>query len=287
MANTRELRRRIKSVKNTSQITKAMEMVSATKMRRAQNQALSSRPYNQSLNLALYRLLHSSIELDSPYFAENKDGKVAILLLTTDKSLCGALNTNLFRYLRTLPPELADKNLVFYSIGKKGQQFVVRSGFDLSGDFPNSDTVTFNESVNVTKFFVNAFLRAELQRCYILYPHFVSTLNQEPRLLQFLPIQRTWGSIEEESKDLYEFLIEPNSEQLLDYLLNHYLDMQMYQTILETKASEHSARMIAMKNATDNAKELVDDLTLSFNQVRQGAITNELLEITGATLALE
>lgn len=293
MANTRELRRRIKSVKNTAQITKAMQMVSATKMRRAQNQALSGRPYSFNLSSALKKLLPLVDAGSHPLLTGNDAKARGIVLLSTDKSLCGALNTNLFRLL--LSSHLEDT--VFYTVGKKGRNFVVRTGNKLVADFENSDTVVFRQAVQLSKLVLDAFMKGEIGEAYIAYPRFGSTLRQEPTRVKLLPIEyseleeliasQPESKFEEDKQAKSEFLFEPDPRELLNFILNHYIQIKIYQSLLETKASEHSARMIAMQNATDNAMELVSDLNLTYNQTRQDSITKELLEITTAALAMQ
>ncbi|MBU1000660.1 ATP synthase F1 subunit gamma [Patescibacteria group bacterium] len=294
MANTRELRRRIKSVKGTAQITKAMQMVAATKMRKAQNQALSGRPYNFNLSKALKKVL-PLVEIRSHSLLLGNGVKtIGVALLTTDKSLCGALNTNLFRLITASGFLSADA--VFYTIGKKGRNFIARSGKNLQADFENLDVVTFKGAVQLAKLVMDAFLAKEVGEVYIVYPRFNSTLKQEPVKIKLLPIEyskleemiaREVQSDSKEDKETEsEFLFEPDPYKLLDYILVHYIQIEIYQSLLETKASEHSARMIAMKNATDNALDLVDDLNLAYNQTRQDSITKELLEITTAIVAM-
>lgn len=313
MANTRELRRRIKSVKNTAQITKAMQMVAATKMRRAQTQAVGGRPYNESLNFAFSKLIGKIDSSKHPLLQKNDSKYVGIILLTTDKALCGALNTNVLRMVQNFIKE--KPNSLFYTIGKKGRQFLVRTGKVLEADFENFEKVTYKSAVQVSRIVKQAFLEEKLGEVYVVYPDFISALRQEPKIVKLLPIdpeavkvlvaglddRRSGDEHSEESRikkakdpgqarmteESNEFLFEPNLDELLDYLLNHFLEIKIYQALLETKASEHSARMMAMQNATENAKELVSDLTLTYNQTRQDAITRELLEITSATLALE
>lgn len=298
MANTRELRRRIKSIKNTSQITKAMQMVAATKMRRAQMQALNGRPYTMTMDASLLRLL-PKVKIEAhPLLSPNKSDKRSVLILSTDKSLCGALNTNLFRLLLAFHPGGGGSN--FYTVGKKGRSFVVKTGNNLIADFENPEKVIFRNAKQIAKMLVAAYLNDEVGEVYITYPHFGSTLKQEPKIEKILPISLesvilndSEGSQDLKSRDSSlarndnsEFLFEPSASTLLDYILAHFIDTKIYQALLETKASEHSARMMAMQNATDNAKELVEDLNLTYNQTRQGAITNELLEITSAQAAL-
>ncbi|MDD5415983.1 MAG: ATP synthase F1 subunit gamma [Candidatus Daviesbacteria bacterium] len=303
MANTRELRRRIKSVKNTAQITKAMQMVAATKMKRAQSQALNGRPYSFNLGEALKRLL-PLVEIEShPLLSGNDTKTTGVVLLTTDKSLCGALNTNLFRLVTA--SGFFSVDTVFYTVGKKGRNFIARSGKNLQADFENLDVVTFREAAQLAKLVMDAFLAKEIGEAYIVYPHFGSTLRQEALKVKLLPIDLETVipadagiQLKESRSELdsrmrgndtggSEFLFEPDPDKLLDYILVHHLQIKIYQSLLETKASEHSARMIAMQNATDSALELVEDLNLTYNQTRQDSITKELLEITTAALAME
>lgn len=312
MANTRELRRRIRSIKNTAQITKAMQMVAATKMRKAQNQALSGRPYSEALNSALSVLLPKIDPELHLLLRPNQSKATGVILLSTDKGLAGALNTNLFRLVQSFSKEKGTTS--FYTIGKKGRQFIVKSGKNLPtgrqvlvADFENPETVSFRQAVQVMKLLTEAFYKGELGDVYLIYPQFVSTLKQEPTLVKLLPFEHLRGvphSLHHlggetppatPRKDgspspaitILDFLFEPNVSELLDYVLTHQIEIKIYQALLETKASEHSARMIAMQNATENALELVDDLTLSYNQVRQEAITKEILEIATAGAALE
>lgn len=285
MANTRELRRRIKSIKNTSQITKAMQMVAATKMRKAQNQALGGRPYIENLAEALGRLL-PRVDIEAhPLLSGNNSSKTGMVLLSTDKGLVGALNTNLMRL--ALASQASPGSVVFYTVGRKGRSFVIKSGKVLIADFENSDLVTFRQAVQLTKMITEAFFAGELGEAYLVYPHFVSTLKQEARKVKLLPISHSELVSQSSDNIKNEFLFEPNVDLLLDFILIHHIQNMIYHGLLETKASEHSARMIAMQNATDNARELVDDLQLTYNQTRQSSITTELLEITTAQLAME
>lgn len=302
MANTRELRRRIKSIKNTSQITKAMQMVAATKMRRAQNQATSGRPYSENLSDALARLL-PKIDIEAHPLLTGNNSKIAgVVLLSTDKGLVGALNTNLLRQVSSLHLGGGGTNVVYYTVGRKGRSFVARTGKDLKADFENLDVITFRQAKQLSKLIMDAFKMGEIGEAYLVYPQFVSTLKQEPKRVKLLPIDlesvipdasaHLRGEVKVTSGShlggvASEFLFEPAPDALLDYLLVHHIEEQIYQALLETKASEHSARMIAMQNATDNALELVSDLQLTYNQTRQAAITTELLEITTAQIAME
>lgn len=295
-------------------------MVAATKMRKAQMQAVNGRPYIMTMDTSLLRLL-PKVKIENHPLMGNKveittlgkdqsklasNNKVAVLLLSTDKSLCGALNTNLFRLIlntHSAEPQFhglsADSN--FYTVGKKGRSFVVKTGKDLIADFENKEKVEFRDAKQIAKMLVAAFLNNEIGEVYIAYPHFGSALRQEPKIVKILPIdlsnrqQATGNSENVKETNAYslqptassnEFLFEPDASSLLDYILYHSIDIKIYQAMLETKASEHSARMMAMQNATDNAKDLVEDLNLTYNQTRQNSITKELLEITSAQLAL-
>lgn len=296
MPSTKELRRRIKSVKNTSQITKAMQMVSATKMRRAQGQALSGRPYSSTL-LGALSLASRKIDPNSHVLLQpNGSTQVGVIMLSTDKGLCGALNANLIRVVSSeFVVRGQGKEIVFYTIGKKGRDFLVRTGKNLIADLENKEHVDFRQAAVLRKMAIDVFLAGEVGEVYLLYPHFISTLRQEPRLRKILPIDSSLLSEVGETESVKtsaesfqsEFLFEPGADVVLDYALTHLVEVMIYQALLETKASEHSARMIAMQNATDNAKELVEDLTLTYNQMRQSAVTTELLEITSAGAALE
>jgi F-type H+-transporting ATPase subunit gamma len=319
MPNTKELRRRIRSVKNMSQITKAMQMVAATKMRRAQNQATMGRPYTTTLHKAVMALLSKLGEkITHPLITENNSSKAAALVITTDKGLCGSLNTNIFKAVTQFinnpggtgiasSSKTSRNDVVFYTIGKKGRNFIAKMGKDLVADFENSDLVTFRVASQIGKMVTKAYLSGEVGSFSIIYPDFISALRQEPKIMPLLPInleamrefyEMTLESSSKGTKqspsshssgetEAEEFLFEPNLSELLDFVVTHYVQVKIYQALLETKASEHSARMLAMQNATDNAKELVTDLTLSYNQTRQAGITNELLEITSALAALE
>ncbi len=292
MSNLRELRRRIKSIKNTSQITKAMQMVAATKMRKAQSQALSSRAYITTLSYVLLQVCNKINPVVSSLLQGPETGKIVTVAFSSDKGLCGGLNTNLFRTIAS-HTDLSSCETVFLTRGKKVRDFLVRTGRNLEADFENFEHVDFSQAVELRKYLIKGFIVGEIKSVYLLYPDFISTLRQEPKVVKILPIDTS--TLLEECKSYInnlpilakEFLFEPSMVAILDYALIHLLDTEIYQAILETKASEHSARMVAMQNATANAQDLVTDLTLTYNQVRQGAITNELLEIVSASAALE
>ena len=292
-ANTRDIRRRIKSVKNTSQITKAMQMVAAAKMRKAQMRALSGRPYAEELSkmLAALALAGGSAELH-PLLQERPEVKrELVLVIATDKGLCGALNTNLFREVGRFDPA----KTTFVSIGRKAAQFLGRMKRDLGAEFELKEAFTFLESKQASKFVMEKFLAGEVDKVSVAFTDYISTINQKPTIKTILPVtnfelsdlEGEQGSKKvEAAANTTDYVFEPSASAVLEGLVPHYVHFAVYQMVLESRASEHSARMVAMKNATDNAKQLIKDLTLQYNKVRQAAITTELLEITTAQMAL-
>lgn len=288
MASLRDIRRRIKSVKNTAQITKAMQMVAASKMRKAQQAALNGRPYALLLNRVLVSLRNRLDEKVHPLLEKREVKNELVVLLSTDKGLCGALNTNLFREVTNFDP----KTTKFISVGRKGTVFLARTKRNMIADFPLKDHPTFLETKVISKFFIERFLSGEVDKVTVLFPRFVNTLTQKPTALTLLPIT----SLEEAGlpgdaeppipEPAGDIIFEPSPEKILENIVPYYVHFELFQMLLGTRASEHSARMVAMKSATDNAKEIVKDLTLEYNKARQANITKELLEITTAQLAL-
>jgi len=295
MANLRDIRRRIKSVKNTAQITKAMQMVAATKMRRAQQAALALRPYADRLD-TMAAHLYASIgpdEVSHPLLRKRTtNGKTAVIVLTSEKGLCGPLNTNLLR--EVLRHDDASK--VYISVGRKGRQTLARLKKNLLADFELKDSPSFTECKTISRFVIQKFEEKAFDAVEIYYNRFVNTLAQIPTRFPLVPIgseelaaAKAKGATERAEKNhpitpaasvTYNF--EPDTAELLGKLLPYYIHLLVYEKILDSRASEHSARMVAMKSATDNAKQLVKDLTLEYNKARQAAITNEILEISSA-----
>jgi len=291
MPSPRDLRRRIRSVKSTSQITKAMQMVAAAKMRKAQQAALAGRPYAEMLNTVLAEVTGNLGDFRHPLLEPHHTHRHAVILITTDRGLCGALNSNLLRRAA----EFDRDTTTFICAGKKGAQFVARTRRQLAAEFAYKDTPRFDEARAVAKFAMDLFTRGEVDDVAVLFTRFVSTLNQKPVLRPLLPVgelQAVEAGLavpETETatvRGAIEYLFEPSAEQVLGTLLPHYVNFRVYQMMLEARASEHSARMVAMKNATDNAQQLVKDLTLEYNKIRQASITKELLEIATAQMAV-
>jgi F-type H+-transporting ATPase subunit gamma len=291
MPSTRDIRRRIRSVRNTAQITKAMQMVAAAKMRRAQQAALAGRPYAELMNEVLAQASARMAVFEHPLMETRPVNKRAVILVSTDRGLCGGLNSNLFREAAK-----ADKNATFVTAGRKAAQFIARTKRQLAAEFSYKDTPQFAEARAISKFAQDLFLKGEADAVDILFTNYVSTLVQQPKVVPFLPvgkIQAATAGINAPAQELpathtpvdtFEF--EPDEKTVLGELLPHSLNFQMHQILLEAKASEHSARMVAMKNATDNAQQLIKDLTLEYNKLRQSNITKELLEIATAQMAV-
>jgi F-type H+-transporting ATPase subunit gamma len=288
MASLRDIRRRIKSVKNTAQITKAMQMVAASKMRKAQEAALNGRPYAELLNRVLVSLRDRVDPSLHPLLEKREVVNELVILLSTDKGLCGGLNTNLFREASAFSTETTQ----FVSVGRKGTQFLARTKRKMIADFALKDHPSFLETKAISKFAIEKFLAGEVDRVTVLFPMFVNTLTQRPTAVPLLPITslEEAGLVAREEAPLPDaaggLLFEPDAQSILDAIVPYYVHYELYQMVLGTRASEHSARMVAMKSATDNAKQIVKDLTLEYNKARQAAITTELLEISTAQLAL-
>ena len=298
MANLRDIRRRIKSVKSTSQITKAMELVSAAKMKKAQDQALAGRDYADKLNKVLVNLKDNTDEESHPLLGKPEGKRELMLVISTQRGLCGGLNSNLLKKVRIQASEGAE----YVTVGKKLRQSIGKTGGKIVADWEVADPVPFNDAKPIAKFLTEKFLSGEYDKITVSFNNFVSTLTQTPWVSQLLPIEaasltgkREYEGVGKGDVGLtpdpealatdYEF--EPSAEGVLDKLLPLYVNFQIYQMLVEARASEHSARMVAMKAATDNANKMVKELTLEYNKARQAAITAELLEITTAMKAME
>jgi F-type H+-transporting ATPase subunit gamma len=289
MASTREIRRRIKSVKNTRQITKAMELVAASKMKKAQQLALGGLPYATLLSEVLAALADKVDESNHPFLVKREVKNRGIILITSDKGLCGPLNANLFKIVQDIKTPAK-----YCSIGRKGTQFLARTRRTVIADFQVHDRVPFAEVKVASEFMIKQFLEGAVDTIEVIYSRFKNTLIQEPTLRPILPLTNLkeflaqFGvakgpkAADAVPTDDREVLFEPNPTEVLNALLPFYVDHQVHQLALSAKASEHSARMVAMKTAKDNATELLGDLTLEYNKARQAAITQEILELAAA-----
>ena len=292
MPNLKEIRTRIKSVKNTRQITKAMELVAASKMKKAQQSALSGQPYAALLAETLAHISTRIEELDHPFFEEREVKTRGIILVTTDRGLCGPLNGNLIREVQKI-----EGPAKFVSVGRKGKQFLSRSSRELLADFEIGDAVQYIKIKQLTEFMIEKYLAGEVDTVEVWYPRYINILIQSPTKAKLLPIAGLGEMITElrgknakpfeASDDDRNFKYEPDPKTILNDLLPLFVIRQVYQAVLSARASEHSARMVAMKTAKDNANKLLDALTLQFNKARQAAITQEILEIAAATSGVE
>jgi F-type H+-transporting ATPase subunit gamma len=283
MAGSREIRRRIRSIGSTAQITKAMQMVAASKMRKAQQAAINVRPFAQ----LLYRIQRTAVtrttDFQHPLLQRRGVQRRAIVLVASDKGLCGALNSNVFRLAGRYDP----KHTVFIAAGRKAAQFVARTRRTLVAEFPYGDTPRFPEARALAAMARDLFLKGDVDEVRIITSRFVNTLVQQPIDVPLLPISELDLRVPGVETDTAlaagttEFVFEPGPEAVLSYLIGHYLNILVYIVMLNAKASEQSARMVSMKSATDSANDMIKELTLSYNKLRQGQITQELLEIAG------
>jgi len=294
MQSPREIRRRIKSISSTAQITRAMQMVAASKMKKIQEATVAMRP----LVRVMYRIQRAATarlgEFTHPLLQVREVRKRAVILIGTDRGLCGPLNSNLFR----LAAEFDLESTVFITAGRKAAQFIARSQRKLIAEFTYSDTPRYPEARAIASFACDLFLKGEVDQVLVVATQFVNTLTQVPICLEYLPVGEIKGmhlpgmepkdvkvegvELKDEPADgTPETLFEPNPEVILGYLLSRYVNIYIYQALQNAKASEQSARMVSMKNATDNAEDLIKDLTLEYNKLRQNNITQELLEIAG------
>ncbi len=289
MASTRDIRRRIKSVKNTRQITKAMELVAASKMKKAQQAALAGRPYAELMARMLAAIADRVEEAQHPFLIKREVKTRGIILVTSDKGLAGPLNANLFKLVTEIKTPAK-----YVVIGRKGAQFIARTHRNLLADFSVTDRVAFSEVKVVAEYMVKQFLEGVVDTVEIVWPRFRNTLIQVPTVLPLLPLTSVKDVIADLRSDAgagaktalstveQQMIFEPGPEAVLEALLPLYINREIHQQVLDAKASEHSARMVAMKTAKDNATKLLGDLTLEYNKARQAAITQEILEISAA-----
>jgi F-type H+-transporting ATPase subunit gamma len=273
-----------------------MQMVASSKMRRAQQRVEQSRPYAEQLRALVSRLARAGgadLGEELALMKQRPVHNIGILLITPDRGLCGALPSNINRLAATTALELQNKlaeqgqrpNVSYVGVGRKGRDFIVRSQLNLLAEFTNyGDRPSLNDATAIAQVAVDAFLNGEVDVVYLVYSQFVNTMTQRPNAVQLLPVQPPEG--EENEKETIEYIYEPNAEEIFRALLPRYVDVQVYQALLETVSSFLSAQMIAMKNATDNANELVDDLTLTYNKARQAAITQQIIEVVSGSEAL-
>ena len=288
MAGSKEIRTKIKSVENTRKITRAMEMVAAAKMRKAQERMRAARPYAEKIRNVAAHLSRANPEYRHAFLAKRDSIKnVGLIIVTSDKGLCGGLNTNLLRLavneMKTWEGE--GKGLVVCPIGNKGFGFMNRIGANVKSHMTGlGDTPHVEKLIGTVKAMLDAYVAGEIDAIYLSYNHFINTMRQEPRVEQLLPLT---GEKIETSEATWDYIYEPDAKKVIDDLLLRYIESLVYQAVVENIASEQSSRMVAMKAASDNAKSVISELKLVYNKARQAAITKEISEIVGGAAALE
>ena len=276
MASARDIKRRVKSIKNISQITKAMQMVSASRLKKAQDNASKTRSYSKKLGEIIANTKKASSDFTHPYLTQKSTQKALVILITPDRGLVGSLISNIRRVV------FQHKNNDFVCIGKKGSQFLKRLNLSVIAEFENVGSKTSEFKLTVLINLINQkYIKEEYSNISVIYTDFISTAIQRAKYLPLLPIENTDTNIQNEglNKNKNPYTFEPSANTIFEFLMPHFIETQLQQFLFESLASEHSARMIAMKNATDNAKKLAISLLLKYNKERQEAITNQILEV--------
>jgi F-type H+-transporting ATPase subunit gamma len=296
MPSTREIRRRIRSVKNIAQITKAMQMVASSKMRRAQERVQQSRPYAEQLRELVSRLARitgEDIGDESGLLKQRPVRNIGYVLITPDRGLCGALPSNINRKAassaleqqKTFAEQGTRPGIEYVAVGRKGREFVTRNQFHLVAEFTNyGDRPSLVDASAIAQVATDAFLKGEVDVVYLVYAKFINTVTQQPTVVQLLPVQPPTEESGTQSETI-DYIYEPDAASIFEALLPRYVDIQVYQALLESLASQYSAQMVAMKNASDNANDLIQDLTLTYNKARQASITTQILEIVSGANA--
>jgi F-type H+-transporting ATPase subunit gamma len=289
MPGSKEIRNKIKSVQNTRKITKAMEMVAASKMRKAQERMRAGRPYGEKIRTICANLSHANPEYRHPFLVPHGELKrVGVVIVTTDKGLCGGLNTNLLRMVLMKMREWSDQKIEsqVVAIGNKGLGFFSRAGAKIVSHVTHlGDTPHLEQLIGPLKVQLDAFTSGEVDAVYLCYNKFINTMKQEPQLLQLLPLTDDRLERTDPNHD-WDYVYEPDAATVLDDLLLRYVESVIYQAVAENMSCEQSARMVAMKAASDNAKKVIDDLQLTYNKARQAGITKELSESVGGAAAV-
>lgn len=286
MSGAKEIRGKIKSIKNTQKITKAMEMVAASKMRKAQDRMRASRPYAEKMRNVIAHLSQAHAEIKHPYMIEREIKRVGYIVVTSDRGLCGGLNVNLFKKTINDMKAHADKgvDIDVVPVGRKAVDFFKRNPGNVIAEASQlGDSPHLNDLVGSIKVMLDAFSDGKIDALYLVSNEFVNTMTQAPTVLQMLPIS---GSTDSKLKHHWDYIYEPDSKEILDGLLMRFVESQVYQGVVENIACEMSARMVAMKNATDNANDIIDTLETKYNKARQAAITQEISEIVAGASAV-
>ncbi len=287
MASAKEIRTKIKSIQNTQKITKAMEMVAASKMRKAQGRMRASRPYSDKMRNVIAHLARAHSEYVHPYLIDRDISRVGVIVISTDRGLCGGLNSNLFKSLSVNMKDWQSQGHEAYicTMGRKANMFFKRLGGNVVSKIEQfGDSPSLPELIGTVKVMLDLYDEGKLDRLYLGYNQFVNTMTQQPRLDQLLPLEKKDGD-----KDLayhWDYIYEPESKDVIDALLMRYIESLVYQGVVENIACEQAARMVAMKSASDNASDIIDELQLIYNKARQAAITQEISEIVGGAAAV-
>lgn len=288
MAGAKEIRTKIASVRNTQKITKAMEMVAASKMRKTQERMSASRPYSDAIRKVISHIAKGSIDYKHPFLTEREVKKVGFIVVSTDRGLCGGLNINLFKTVLNELKTRKEKGVdsVLGLVGNKAVSFFQSMGVEVKAQVTGlGDAPAMEDLVGIVNGMINRYRDGEVDEVYIVFNRFVNTMSQKPTVQQLLPLPELEDD-NLENKGSWDYIYEPNSKVLLDSLLVRYLESQVYQAIVDNLASEQAARMVAMKAATDNAGNLINELQLVYNKARQASITNELNEIVAGAAAI-
>ena len=287
MAGSKEIRTKIKSVENTRKITKAMEMVAASKMRKAQDRMTSARPYAEKIRAVAAHLSHAQSEYKHPFIIQRDSVKnIGLIVVTSDKGLCGGLNTNVLRasIAQIKDWEKEGKKVQIGAIGNKAISFMGRVGADIKSQVSGmGDTPHMEDLLGAIKVMLDSYIAGEIDQLYICYTKFINTMKQEPNMEQLLPLS---GDKSETPDSSWDYIYEPDATLVIDALLSRYIETLIYHGVAENMASEQSSRMVAMKAASDNAGSVIDELTLVYNKARQAAITKEISEIVGGAAAV-
>ncbi len=286
MASGKEIRTQIKSIKNTQKITRAMEMVAASKMRKAQNRMQATRPYANKMRNVIGHLRLAHPEYKHPFMIEREASRVGFIVVTSDRGLCGGLNTNVLRAAVAEMKQWSDKNIDVdvCAIGSKGLAFLKRFGVTIISEVSHlGDAPRIEDLIGTVKIMLDGYSEGRLDRLFIVYNNFVNTMTQQPVIDQLLPLA---GEEDKSLKHHWDYIYEPDSKEVIDDLMRRYIESQVYRAVVENMASEQSSRMVAMKSASDNAGNLIDELQLKYNKARQAAITQEISEIVAGAAAV-
>ena len=286
MASGKEIKGKIGSIKNTQKITSAMEMVAASKMKKAQNRMASGRPYAENIRNVIGHLANANLEYRHPYLEEREVKRVGYIVISTDRGLCGGLNTNEFKMVVKDAKKWQEQDVQvdFAALGAKSVGFFNRFGGNvLAAESGLGDAPSINEIIGLVRIMLDAFNDGKIDRLYLVFNKFINTMAQEPQIDQLLPLPK---SEEKELQHRWDYIYEPDPKPILDMLLVRFIESQVYQGVVENGASEQAARMVAMKAATDNAGDIIDDLQLIYNKARQAAITQEISEIVSGAAAV-